>query len=246
MRYWEDLLPLQTFSIGDLVVITGNKNTAKSVLLRMLNKGVVKKICHGYYALVSMEGRGVLANSYVIGSRMRKDAAIVFHTAFEYYGMINQVYERVYVSTKTPFREFSFEGVTYEAVNLKHNWGIVTDGNIRVSDIERTILDNLWGLGKYIGLDELVECLSFVTIVDEKKMLEYMKLYGNQFLYQKAGCLLAYFPSMNLSEMFFEECRKQVGKSVRYLYLGLDEQQNYFNKDWKLVLPIKMQEWEDF
>jgi maltooligosyltrehalose synthase len=56
-----------------------------------------------------------------------------------------------------------------------------------------------------------------VTIVDERKLETYLGFHHNQFLYQKAGYILSYFPKMKLSKSFFKRCHSHIGKSIRYL-----------------------------
>lgn len=69
----------------------------------------------------------------------------------------------------------------------------------------------------------MLRCFSMITFVDEQKLLEYLKAYDNQFLYQKAGFILSYFQkSMKINDIFFEKCKTKIKKSVRYLYAEIN------------------------
>ena len=82
-----------------------------------------------------------------------------------------------------------------------------------------------------------IECLHRVQ---EKKLLKYLELYENQFLYQKIGYLLwDYKEKIGLSDNFFESCKEQIGKSKRYL--TKDQVGGRYNNTWKLVVPAELQ-----
>ena len=68
-------------------------------------------------------------------------------------------------------------------------------------------------------------------------MLVYMEAYNNQFLHQKAGYILSLFPDMKISPIFFEQCKKRIQKSVRYLYEDLRTEKSSFIREWKLYVP---------
>jgi hypothetical protein len=68
--------------------------------------------------------------------------------------------------------------------------------------MERTILGNIKDLSKIGGLEELLRCLSMVTVVDEEKLLKYLAFYKSQFVYQKAGYILFYYKTLNYAPLF--------------------------------------------
>ena len=61
-------------------------------------------------------------------------------------------------------------------------------------------------------------------------------LKTKQFFYQKMGYLLwQHKEQMGLSDSFFEKCKKQIGKSKRYL--TRDQDGGCYDNTWKLVVP---------
>lgn len=56
-------------------------------------------------------------------------------------------------------------------------------GGVRVTNIERTVLDGIHDLEKVTGLEELLRCLELVSAVDEGRLLSYLTVYGKQVLY---------------------------------------------------------------
>ena len=116
-------------------------------------------------------------------------------------------------------------------------WGVTVNANVRVSTLERAILDSINDFEKIGGFEELLRCLDMVTVVDEKQLLNGLKKYNTAFLYQKTGYLLSLFPSMKLSKKFFTLCQAHCGNSTRYLYTDLKLEKNVYNKTWQLCVP---------
>ncbi len=241
MKYYDDFLKLVLFSKKQANEIVGNSNAAKVYLRNAVNEGSIAKVKHDYYAVKSLETKQAIPNRFAIGSQINTTAFISHHTAFEFYGMSNQIFNEVFVSSEKKFREFSFDGLEYRYLPSQDSFGVQSPSKlIRVTDIERTILDNLKDFHKYGGLEELLSCLSMVTIVEENKLLSYLDKYDNQFLFQKAGFLLAFFSGMKLSSAFFIACKFRIGKSRRYLYEELRFESPKYISDWQLYVPADL------
>lgn len=241
MKYYDILLKLMLFSKEQINQITGNPDTAKTLLKNALYNGYVERIRHNYYATKSLETGRAIPSRYAIGSSINPSAYISHHTAFEYYGMANQVFGTVYVSSVSKFKDFTFDDVEYKYLPSKQGFGIITPAaHIKVTDIERTILDNIKDFTKIGGLEELLRCLSMVTILEEDKLLEYLEKYNNQFLYQKTGYILSFFENMKLSHSFFEICKSKIDKSTRYLYDGIQYESPQYYPKWQLYAPTDL------
>ena len=106
------------------------------------------------------------------------------------------------------------------------------NGNgVRVTDLERSVLDCIDAFEKVCGLEELEACLDMLPSLDEDKLRRYLPLYNKAFLYQKTEYLLEKRQSdLKLSDGFFDFCRKEVA-SRRYLEKG-----SVLNKRWNLYV----------
>lgn len=151
--------------------------------------------------------------------------------------MANQVFSELYVSSSSEFSDFEFDGRIYTRILSKTTEGVKKIGKIRVTDIERTIIDSIKDFLKIGGLEELLRCLTMVTYASENKLTKYLNIYNNQFLWQKTGYILSCFPNMKLSEQFFETCKKNSKKSKRYLYEELKFENPVFSNEWGLYIP---------
>ena len=98
------------FTIEDVNLFYNNMNSARSAVKRMIATSKVLKIRSNLYTCISAENGGPVANRFQIASAISDTSYISHHTAMEYYGVSDQVFYDVYVSSKTKFRNFEFDG----------------------------------------------------------------------------------------------------------------------------------------
>jgi predicted transcriptional regulator of viral defense system len=235
MEVYKELAKHPVFSINDVKKLSGNINTAYSQLNRLMKKGMIKKIRKNIYSVVNLATDQILANRYQIACAITDTSYISHHTAFEYYGLTNQVFYEVYVSSESKFNHFEFEGITYKYISSRIKEGVVEAKNttgVRITDIERTVTDNKIG-----GIEELLNSLDNINYLDESKLKKYLDIYNTQSLYQKTGYILNYYrEELQISKEFIEYCNKKIGKSSSYLSNEIKDDTHY-NSKWKLVIP---------
>lgn len=241
MHYYERLLRMGCFTRNELCALTGNYNTAGTLLRNYRKKGYIEQVKRNLYVAINLADSQPVVSKFRIAGRITKGAYVSHHAAFEYYGCANQVSCQVEVSSETPFSTFAFGGNDYAYWASRIADGVTThpDG-VRVTDVERTVLDGINDFGKVMGLEELLRCLELIPSVREAKLLSYLASYGKKVLYQKTGYILRHFQrALNLSESFFSECAAHIGKSTRYLAVG---DKGSYNSEWRLVAPIDLRE----
>lgn len=240
MDVFTELAKYPVFTINDVTKLAGNEKTAYSQLDRLMKKELVKKIRKRMYSVVSPTTGQLVATRYQIACAITDTAYISHHSAFEYYGLANQVFNEVYVSSETKFNHFEYDHVSYKYVASRMSEGIVEAKNttgVRITDSERTAIDSIRDLNKIGGFEELLNCLDGIHYLDEKKLVRYLDIYDTQGLYQRVGYLLEHYRSgMQLSEEFICYCKSKIGKSIRYLVNEAKEENSYNNK-WKLMIP---------
>ena len=227
------------FTIADVNHYYHNVGSARSAVKRLLSHGKALKIRNDRYTCVSAERGGPVADRFQIASSITASSCVSHHTAMEYYGITDQVFYEVYVSSGTRFQDFEFDGYRYHYVKARLTEGVESSpfsGGIRVTDKERTLADSLKDMEKIAGPEELIANLQNMSRIREEKLLYYLAAYDNQFLYQKAGFLLWDFRrSLGLSDHFFEVCHDRAGQSKRYLIK--EPQSGIYNNEWKLIVP---------
>lgn len=238
MKNYEKVLHLGVFELKDICKLTGNINTAKSLIRNLLLNGYIKRIKHNLYAVCDVAFRNTIPSQYEIASKIKKDAYISYHSALEYYGVKNQVFYQVYVATEKRFPDFEFEGITYKYINSKYNFGIMQERSVRVTDKERTVIDCIDRPELAGGNEELFVCLELMIGLDEDKMLQYLKQYNSPRLYAKVGFMLELLNEhFGLSEKMIEECRKNIHQGTCYFDSETRKQKSKYISKWNLIVP---------
>ena len=239
MNLYFELLKKPIFCVEDVNVFYNNIESARSAIKRMMKEKMVAKIRNNMYTCISGETGAPVENRFQIASHITPTSYVSHHTAMEYYGITDQVFYDVYVSSVTAFREFTFDGYTYRYVASKSLEGVekpAFSGGIAITNIERTIVDCVKDMDKIAGIEEVVQNIETMGRMQEKRILKYLELFQNQFLYQKLGYLLSERKEqMGLSDAFFHNCKEKIGKSKRYL--TRDQEGGRYDDEWKLVVP---------
>ena len=239
MQYYSELAKLKCFSQSDVEKLTGNATSAYSLLCDYKKKGYVDSVKRNLYVTLSLENGNSLATRYEIASKIKDDAYITHHSALEYHGIANQVFYEVYVSGMKHFNPFEYDDVLYKYATPRSNLGVIENADgVRATDMERTLLDSISDFEKIGGLEEVLKSIELIPFLDEAKLLDYLKKYNKQVLFQKSGYILSHFQNLlRLSDDFFAQCEKNTLKSSRYLYSGVQHTPHKFDNRWQLVVP---------
>ncbi len=239
MNLYFELLKSPVFTMEDVNLYYNNIETARSAIKRLMARGMVEKIRNNLYTCISGETNSPVANRYQIACAVTPTAYISHHTAMEYYGVNDQIYYEVYVSSQTAFNDFEFDGYAYHYVSSKCNEGIELveySGGVRVTERERTVVDSIKDMDKIAGIEEVISNIECMSRLNEKRLLAYLKCYHNKFLYQKTGFLLKkYQDKLSLTDDFFEVCKREKGLSKRYLSKECND--GKYDEEWCLIVP---------
>lgn len=240
MEVYTELAKHPVFTIDDVKKHTDNENTAYSQLDRLMKKNLVRKVRKNIYSVVNPTTGQLVATRFQIACAITNTAFISHHSAFEYYGLANQVFYEVYVSSETRFNHFEYDHVSYKFVASRMQEGVVDAKNtigVRITDIERTVIDSIRDFNKIGGFEELLHCLEGIHYLDDKKLKLYLDIYDIQGLYQRVGYLLDHYRNeIQISKDFVDYCKSKIGNSTRYLISGAKEDSN-FDSEWKLMVP---------
>jgi len=92
---------------------------------------------NGTYSAVNPTTGQIVATRYQIACAITDTAYISHHNAFEYYGLANQVFYEVYVSSETKFNHFEYDQIAYKYVASRISEGVVKAKNttgIQITD----------------------------------------------------------------------------------------------------------------
>ncbi|MDP4277021.1 MAG: transcriptional regulator [Bacteroidota bacterium] len=239
MRYIEALHELRIFHKKDVVALIKNENAAKEILRRYKKQGLIAQVRRDLYVATDLASKISIASKFEIASHITPSSYLSYHAALEYHGIAHQVFFELYISSEESFNDFDYDGITYTFCRSQSEVGIMiplTDSLVKVTDLERTMLDCMNRIDLSGGLEELIQCFALITYINESKLMDYLHQFNKQFLYQKTGFILSYFQKeMKLSDSFFTVCKSKIGKSTRYL-TDAHESDSYF-KEWRLCAP---------
>ncbi|MFH0767025.1 MAG: transcriptional regulator [Bacillota bacterium] len=240
MKGYPELALKIIFDFNDALDVFKNKATAYGNLSRLEKQGLIKKVRNNLYASINPVTQTAFASKYQIGSSINDNAYVSHISALEYYGYQNQVSHICYVSSSNRFNTFEFEGITYIRVAIKTKKGVVSPPYtqmLKITGIEKTVIDSIQTIGSIINLEELIYSLELIPMLDEKKLIEYLEAYNIQALYQKSGYILSLFNGMlKLSESFFVTIQNKMSKGVTYLSEDA-KQDGVFISKYQVVVP---------
>ena len=235
MKYLNEIIKLKIFSFNDFIKVVGNSNLANKTLQNYLKKGYIIRIKKNLYGVKSLETNEVLASKFLIASSITDTSFISHHSAFEFYGCYNQIYNMVNVSSLSKFNEFDFEGNKYSFIQTKNNEFVEVVRGVRVSTIERTIVDSIKDSGKYSDLEETLNCINLIPYISINDILKYLKKINNKMLYKKVGIILSLFKEkFNIPNYFFDICH-EVSDSVKG-YFDSNKQALIYNSEWRIFI----------
>lgn len=239
MNLYYELLKKPIFTMSDARAFYSSVGSARSAVKKLVDAGMAAMIRKNLYTCISGETGAPVASRFQIASQITRTSYVTHHSAMEFYGITDQVFYDVYVASETEFKNFLFDGYTFRYIKPRISEGVdmpAYSGGVRVTDRERTLLDCIKDMDKISGSEEVVANIESMGKVNEAKLVKYLSLYDNQFLYQKTGFLLSKVQDqLGLSDAFFSLCQEKAGKSTRYL--SSDYKTGNFSSEWGLVIP---------
>jgi predicted transcriptional regulator of viral defense system len=233
------------FTLGELRQRYEKKTRSRSILNmlhRLKHQGRVRQVTKGVY-------RGALAavplNRYCVPAALRKDATLALHSALEWHGVANQVFQTVYYFSARARKDVVFENVTYHraappvALARARKEGFQTEETSEgflVTNRERSFVDSLLFLDYSGGVEELDKSLAMFPSFDFDAALEYLKLLRQPWLYSRLGFLL----DRHADKLFFRDTVRDT--FLRHLpsgvaYLGNKRPGNRWVPAWKVMVP---------
>ncbi len=225
------------FTPEDIARELGNPRSAATLLWRYQKQGYITQVRRGLYCVTNMATKQPEANKFQIASTITPTAHVAYHAAMEYHGLAHQVYYDVIVGSEQSFRAFDFDGSHYAPHISTIVLGIdnpVADSHVRVTNVERTLIDCIDRIDLCGGWEELVNCLRGVHYLREEQLMAVMTVYDKTALYKKTGF---FFEQLGLpvSADFIDLCRSYAKDSV--MYLTSDSASDMFYSAWRLYAP---------
>jgi predicted transcriptional regulator of viral defense system len=231
------------------------------VLKQHVRAGNLLHIRRGLYAVVP---RGVSpdnfqVNAYLLSSRLSPDAAIAYHTALQFHGKAHSISRRFTYLTVRRNKPFRFRGAEYVPVlvpavlRVLKDWGggIAEESHagltIRVTTLERTLVDVLDNLRYGGGWEETFRSLESVGFFDLDAVIEYVLKMRKAVTVARVGFFLElYREQLMVEDQHLEALQKHAPSCPMYLDRRKREP-GKLQARWNLIVPeyVLNRSWEE-
>jgi predicted transcriptional regulator of viral defense system len=235
-------------------------STCRVMLNQHLKRGNVVRIKQGLYASIpaGANAEHYPIDPYAIISMSAPDALIAYHTALQFHGVAYSLhFQYVFLSVKKlrtfQFRQDRFKAVKYTKSLPQNKHFIFTDEidhqgfKIRVTQLERTLVDTLDRINISGGLEEVWRSLGHIEKINIDNICTYTLLLGNATTAAKVGFYLRLRQKeWSIDEHYLIELKKHLSRSIHYLNRKNRRNGKYI-KEWRLVVPDELVEegWEE-
>ncbi len=238
------------FGIDDaLKILKTNYNSTKQLLIDMTARNLLVRIKTGSYIIVPEGITGPYIGNWYVAAREISNSPeyyISHYSAMAIHNMLTQPLLKVYISS--PKRQLSskklkdkFKFVFVKKDNIwgiEDNW-ITTTEKIRISDIERTIIDCLSRPEYCGGITEIAKGIGIKKKdIDLDKLLQYVIKYGKKVVAKRLGFLLE---SIGFGESIFKELKRHINNRYDVLDPSLPTDPSYKN-NWFLCANVNPDE----
>jgi len=251
------------FSHGDFLAALAARGrtvaTANNLLALHLASGRLLRVRRGLYAVrpPGVEPAGAEVNPYLIASKLRDDAVVAYHAALQFHGKAYSLWRKFYCLTKRRARPFTFQGQEFVTVQAPVKLRALPDfgggireirhagGLVRVTNLERTLVDVLDAPDKGGGWEEIWRSLEMVEFFDLDAVFAYVRSMGSAIVAARVGFFLdRHRETLMVEEERLEELRTLAPAQPRYFDPGREP--GKLVSAWNLVVPERVlnRNWE--
>ncbi len=227
-----------TFAKKDVIGNFDNDKQYENWIAAQVKAKKVLKVRNGLYVHIDVAGYP-LTTKFEIASKIKDDSFVAYHSALEYYGVANQVFNTVTVGSEKKFNSFTFDDIEYVLKLVKNKTQVVyiQTAAVRATTLERAVVDCIDDIDLGGGIEEILNALEQIRVLNEDKLLEVLKSYNKILLYQKVGYILEQYKEKFLfSEAFFKECQSHLTNQIKY-FLNDEYSDIEYNSTWQLMAP---------
>ncbi len=245
------------FTRAEFAAAFGHPTSAANVtsLLRHhLRAGNIKRVSREVFAAVPahLPAERMVVDRFTAASKLRPDGVLGYHSALELHGIAYSEFNEVQlISTgrtelvDLPFGACRFinppkalaeEGRGDDLTMTMDRQGVA----IRVTAVERTVVDVLHRPDLVGGVEEVLKSLDLVRYLDPAKIADYVELLGTRSLASVAGWWLeTQRAALGVTDDVLARLRAQLPRSKHYA-LGAEPGDAVLVEPWRVLLPARI------
>ena len=234
--------------------------TSQTALTQHVAAGNLIHVRRGLYAVVPPGLRPAEASvdPYLLATKLTDDAVVAFHASLQFHGKAYSIWRRVHYLTRRRARPFSFRDADFvpvlAPVQLRSSpdlGGGVSEqpyagGLVRVTTLERTLVDVLDQPGKGGGWEETWRSLEMVEFFDLDAVVEYASRVGSALTAARVGFFLEqHRESLMVEEHYLDVLRERAPAQASYFDPARSP--GTLMAGWNLVVPeeILTRSWQE-
>lgn len=238
-----------------------SKNTVKALLAHHIQQGHIVRVRRRLFAAIPVgaESETYPINPYLVAGYAVPDAVIAYHSALSFYQVAYSVSYRFTYLTQHQSSRFSFRSESYERVKFpaslmqKHQENIFVHTkdlqgiNIRVTSLERTLVDVLDRPSLGGGWEEIWRSLEMIDRIKLNQVVEYALLLNNATTVAKVGFYLSQRQKeLNVSSDAILELREHCPRSPHYIDSAARKDGKLLD-GWNIIVPqsLIIKDWEE-
>jgi len=185
------------FRSGEFVAVHTQQGqsdqTSHNLLAHHLATGSILRVRRGLYATVPRGAKPADAaiDPFLVASHLTDDAVVAYHAALRFAGKNYSVWRRYHVLTRLRARPFRFRDIEFVPVQIPARLrrrkgagtGVVEErhagGRVRVTTLERTLVDVLDAPEKAGGWEEIWRALEMVSFFDLDAVIAHTRARGS-------------------------------------------------------------------
>jgi predicted transcriptional regulator of viral defense system len=239
-----------------------NFNTQRELLAYHLKKHHIVRVRRGFFAAIPLFFQNSTADfsvdPYLISGRIVQDAVIAYHSAFDFHGVSYSLHHQYLYMSENPIRPFEFheskficlpfpKALSKQEANVEIVLAERQGLNIKVTSLERTLVDVLDRPNYGGGWEEIWRTAEHISILNLDNMIKYAEILNNATTIAKLGFFLEQFKeqfSVDESILNYLESKRPSG--IHYLERNKRESGKWLPR-WHLIIPnyILERTWEE-
>ena len=238
-----------------------NIRTREALLAYHVKIGRLLNVRRGLYAVIPA---GVVperhrVDPYLLGTQLANDAVLAYHSALQFHGLAYSIHHRFPYFSHQTGRPFVFQGMEFISVPFPKALlsgsnglsGVETiehaGGHVRVTSIERTLVDVLARPDLAGGWEEIWRSLEMVDKCNLDQVVNYALSLRNATTVAKTGYFLEqHREALEVKDAHLAALRQHAPRQPCYLDRRRREA-GRLQPDWQLVVPpdVLDRSWEE-
>ena len=227
-----------------------SRRTTDSLLRRYVANGRLLRLRAGLYAVVPRGADAATApvDPYLVATKLAPDATVAYHAALQFWGNTYSVWQRFHFVTETSTRALRFRGLEFVPVKvplalraLPASERHVTEqrhagGTVRVTTLERTLVDVLDAPVNAGGWEEVWRSLEMVEFFDLDAIASYAVKLGSAVTAARVGFFLEqHREALMVEDKHLDPLRRLRPRQPRYL--DARRKPGTLVAGWNLIVP---------